>query len=329
MYCISKVFMERFISLLPIFSCLLFSTTILQTSCSEWRDCSEVDVSNVETLPMLLSETGLYSDTATKTVSESAFEFKPQFPLWTDGAKKQRWLILPEGTQIDTQDEDNWVFPVGTKFFKNFTRDDILIETRLNEKTDNGWIAATYLWNEAGNDAERQLEAISDASGTPHDIPSAAECSSCHGGRSDFTLGFSATQLDLATRTELYTMGAFTQTSEAEIQLTETEKAGLGVLHGNCSHCHNETRNDHPQATDCYDPSAEEDFDLTLPANLSSIKDAPVLLTGRHEFLKGNIIKRMSHRNKLSHSVFMPPLGTEEVDDEGVKAVQALMDELN
>ena len=315
---------------ISILTPLFVSLIVLQTGCAEWRDCTDVDTSAVDSLPMLLSETGLYSDTASKTISDAAFEFEPQFPLWTDGAKKQRWLILPEGSQINTENEESWIAPVGTQFFKNFTRDGVLIETRMNQKTDDGWIAATYLWNEAGEDAEKQLEAISDASGTAHDIPSAAECSACHGGRADFTLGFSATQLDLETRTALYTMGALTHASDADLSgLTETQKTGLGVLHGNCSHCHNSTRNDNPQSTRCYNPGPQEDFDLSLPAALRTIEDAPVLNTARHDFLQGEMIERMSHRNRLNQTLFMPPLGTEEVDEDGVAAVQALIDELN
>ena len=37
--------------------------------------------------------------------------FAPQYPLWTDGAAKRRWISLPPGTAIDASDPENWVFP--------------------------------------------------------------------------------------------------------------------------------------------------------------------------------------------------------------------------
>ena len=39
----------------------------------------------------------------------------PRYPLWSDGAEKQRYLSLPPGTQIDTSNMDDWKFPVGTR----------------------------------------------------------------------------------------------------------------------------------------------------------------------------------------------------------------------
>ena len=41
--------------------------------------------------------------------------------LWSDGAKKQRWIQLPPGEKIDVADLDNWQFPKGTKLWKQFT----------------------------------------------------------------------------------------------------------------------------------------------------------------------------------------------------------------
>src|SRR5690349_20362108 len=63
--------------------------------------------------PMLLSETGLYSDIATRTLAPGDAPFDVGFELWSDGAEKQRWLLLPEGTAIDDSDVDRWSFPTG------------------------------------------------------------------------------------------------------------------------------------------------------------------------------------------------------------------------
>ena len=47
----------------------------------------------------------------------------PTEALWSDGAVKRRFIYLPPGTTIDTTNMDEWVFPVGTKFWKEFSVD--------------------------------------------------------------------------------------------------------------------------------------------------------------------------------------------------------------
>jgi hypothetical protein len=47
---------------------------------------------------------GLYSDFASRTVDARNIHFSPQYPLWSDGAGKNRWIYLPPGTAIDASD---------------------------------------------------------------------------------------------------------------------------------------------------------------------------------------------------------------------------------
>ena len=70
--------------------------------------------------PPTLRDTGLYSDWATKTVAADNLPFSPQYPLWSDGAKKSRWMHIPKGTFIDGSNPDVWKFPVGTRLWKEF-----------------------------------------------------------------------------------------------------------------------------------------------------------------------------------------------------------------
>jgi len=306
----------------------------LVPGCRSFRDCSAVDASASESLPAQLSETGLYADIAGDVVVDAAIPFAPRFPLWTDGATKRRWLVLPDGGSVDTSDVDAWAFPVGTKFFKEFTRDDVRIETRLNAKTADGWTAASYLWD--GDDAARLVDAVPDASGTDHDVPSAAECLACHAGRGNFSLGFSATQLPPDVRSDLFDAGVLTEAVDEEPQLPEAALAGLGVLHGNCSHCHNATRDDQPQATTCYAPPVDDDeeegpLDMSLPPDLASVESAPVVLTGRWqlgEIGDSELLDRISERNLREERPSMPPLGTELVDEQGLAAIEAFIAEL-
>ena len=71
--------------------------------------------------PRFLSQTGLYADVATLKIDSKNRTFSPQYPLWSDGAAKRRWVRLPDNRAIDGAVTDEWVFPVGTRFWKEFT----------------------------------------------------------------------------------------------------------------------------------------------------------------------------------------------------------------
>ena len=138
-------------------------------------------------------------------------------------------------------------------------------------------------------------------------------------------------QIDQETLAELYEAGILSHPVEVEIDLEPTVREGLGVLHGNCSHCHNSARDTQAQATVCYAPATDDEdepLDFSLPADLGAVEDAPVLLTGR--WLLGRpgdseVLDRMSSRNQSERNPSMPPLGTEIVDEEGVAAVEAFI----
>ena len=80
------------------------------------------------------------------------FRFSPQYPLWSDGAAKSRWLHIPKGRFIDGSDPDVWKFPVGTKLWKEFAFG-ARAETRFIERTRSGWQFATYVWNDDESEA--------------------------------------------------------------------------------------------------------------------------------------------------------------------------------
>ena len=96
--------------------------------------------------PALLSETGLYEASRPGAIARGVRQFSPQYPLWTDGAKKARWIYLPPGTAIDTTVPGEWTFPVGTRFWKEFTFNGRKVETRfIWRAAADRWIFATYV----------------------------------------------------------------------------------------------------------------------------------------------------------------------------------------
>src|SRR5215831_8503230 len=53
---------------------------------------------DADTLPQHLTETGLYAPDHSDTVASSVRPFRPQYPLWSDGLTKRRWISLPPGS---------------------------------------------------------------------------------------------------------------------------------------------------------------------------------------------------------------------------------------
>lgn len=200
-----------------------------------------------------LQVAGLCSDPACQIVQPGVLPYRPQFELYTDGATKRRWIRLPPGGQVDTSDMDNWRFPEGTMFWKEFSRDGVRTETRQLRKTgpgDNEWAYATFVWNTAQDSPTEVTSGLADVLGTNHDIPTPLQCRSCHEGTQTRVLGFSAIQLDVVGQGEaldldrlidlqLLTVNPVGATPRFAVPGSAVTSAALGYLHANCGHCHN------------------------------------------------------------------------------------------
>jgi hypothetical protein len=218
--------------------------------------------------PRFLSQTGLYADAAKLKIDRRNRTFSPQYPLWSDGATKRRWVRLPEGSKINVADLNNWELPVGTKFWKEFAFNGRKVETRFLWQTrKDHWVFASYAWNEAQTDAELASESgiadiMSIGNGKAHSIPSVSECRSCHDSSRTEILGFNALQLsddrdpnalhaEPATR-EMVTLKTLVEeglatprradlvTTPPRIAATSpVTRTALGYLSANCGNCHN------------------------------------------------------------------------------------------
>jgi len=197
---------------------------------------------------------GLYSDFAAKVLDPTLRPYKPALELWSDGAAKQRWISIPPGTKIDTSNIDEWVFPNGTKAWKEFRLDGKRIETRLYEKGDSGaWRHATFVWNADESDAVRTTGGVRIARGgpdvPPYEIPNDNQCNACHAGRKDRVLGFEMVSLGLAgaeglTLAALVAEGLLSSpppstTLSFPEDVTGKAAAALAWTHVSCGPCHN------------------------------------------------------------------------------------------
>jgi hypothetical protein len=300
-----------------------------------YRYCSELPPAQLALSPRL-SETGLYTDVRADTLAPGVMPYRPMFELWSDGASKRRWIALPPGTRIDTSDMDSWQFPVGTKLWKEFTRDGIRIETRLLRRTgprQGDWSTMAYLWNDTNTEAIAVPDGVEDARGTSHDVPAANECAGCHGGRPSRVLGFSAIQLSgdespgMLALNELIERDLVTAPPAGRLELhAEPEaRAALGHLHANCGHCHNQERPARAGLR-CFDPENELDF-LMRAGELADVTRTAAFRTAVGGAIKpgdpggSEVVKRMNGRSRFPPS--MPPLATERIDEQGLAVVQA------
>jgi mono/diheme cytochrome c family protein len=305
--------------------------------------------------PRLLRDTGLYQDWNAKTVAPETLQFSPQYPLWTDGAIKTRWMQLPAGTRIDASDPDVWKFPVGTRFWKEF-KFARRAETRFIEHTAEGWKYATYAWTDDESEAtlapDRGIFSNVVVRGTVrHALPSRPDCRACHEAGPSRILGFSALQLSVdrdpnAPHAEPLPRDAVTLRTLIDRGLlrglpphlaggapriaakTPTARAALGYLHSNCGNCHTasgELANlalslDYPLAAP---PGGHPPAILTTVGRASkfvpSTWDGPAERVRTGDPDRSVLLARLASRNPVAQ---MPPLGSRLVDEEAVALIR-------
>jgi hypothetical protein len=313
-------------------------------------------------LPERLSGTGLFADSSMTQTRPGVIAFSPQYPLWSDGATKRRWIKLPEGKFIDASRPDAWEFPPGTRLWKQFSVGRP-VETRLIERQEDGsWRFATYIWTEDGTDATLAPEEgvpslkMSGGSGHGYTIPSEADCRACHDGAAVPVLGFSALQLSpdrdplaphgeaarpdhvnlrtLAERGLLRNLPKSLIDNPPKIAASSpTERAALGYLHGNCAHCHNESSDGAgvPVVAKLEQKVADGGsaaFVLgTLIGETSRFRGpgshAPAQLVSPGHSDLSVLVKRMRSRDAR---VQMPPLGTQVPDEEALALIERWID---
>ncbi len=222
--------------------------------------------------PRLLSETGLFSDLKALTPHPALVEYSINVPLYSDGAHKQRYVMLPDMQKIKVDKRGRFEFPIGTIFVKHFylgaedkgpvvgTR----LETRLFMRQHRGWVGYTYVWDEQQAEAhlldgrlEQPRKDLKDADGkpVPWTFPSRADCMSCHTQAAGGVLGFRMEQINRVHDyggAQLNQIDVFNRLEMFEGKLTPKAKAWpdwddpnanervavRAWLDANCANCH-------------------------------------------------------------------------------------------
>lgn len=306
--------------------------------------------------PRKLSETGLFTDVATLTPAASLRPYEPTVELWSDGAEKLRWVVLPEGGKVEYSRDDAWQFPVGTVTVKHFELplDDReptrrrRVETRVMVHEADGWSGYTYRWNEGQTDAELLTAPMSEAiavirNGAKQsqvwEYPAGNLCMRCHTESYGRVLGLRTHQLhrpddDLIARwreeglfanpppaAEDDDLPSFPRLDDESAPLEARARA---YLETNCALCHNPAR-DHASSVNLLFAAALEDAKL-----VDHPSDAPLGLAEERRVHAGQPnSSALWVRMTMMGPQRMPPLATQRVDPEGTQLVRRWIESLD
>ena len=232
-----------------------------------------------QAFPQTLADTGCFSSVPDHQLGPGVLPYSVNSPLWSDGAVKQRYVVLPEGGKMTATPEGAWVFPTGTLFIKTFALDttpgapggEVRLETRfLVYEGPDAMRGYSYRWNDAGTEAHLLTGAATrDLTVTPSgeaassqtwEFPSRQQCLSCHTGPAGRVLGLetaqlnragtfggvSMNQLDAFAAYDLYTapLGAAPDALPRLAHPTGVDGSpadrARSYLHANCASCHRE-----------------------------------------------------------------------------------------
>lgn len=251
-------------------------------------------------------------------------KYVPQYPLYSDDATKKRYIYLPTNTKIDTTSPDEWIYPMGTIFYKEFSIDGKKIETRVWEKTAiaqgmASWRPSVYVWrtaNASGDQTEADLLTVDDFYTKPvgerqlyqagqveakYKMVRMAQCTTCHKGSNDSALGFNYLQLsgtslefDLS---KIASLNYFTTPPLTLDTIKGSQKArdAMGYMQSNCATCHSPRGNSflpnfkHKSSTLLY-----EDETILVTNNARVSPQLPLITFG--DLPNSLIHKRLSSR---------------------------------
>ena len=166
-----------------------------------------------EGMPARLSETDCFVDLKSLEPGPDLIPYDVNSALWTDGAFKPRYMVVPSPKRIAIEEDGSWVFPEGTVLIKvfgfEFNVGDPLsrraVETRFMVRSGGGWDYSTYQWNDEGTEGEL-LDARKTVEYTIHEggeakvveylFPEYEDCVTCHGPAINDVLGPKTAQIN-------------------------------------------------------------------------------------------------------------------------------------
>lgn len=307
--------------------------------------------------PQRLSETGLFTDTAQLTPAPGLIEYEVNAPLWSDGARKRRWLALPGLSRIGFDADEAWAWPLATAVVKHFELtladgSSRRMETRVLLNQSGGWQGYTYKWNDAGTDADLLQDGefttvtVADATAPggsrvqSYEFPGRGACLECHNSAGrvlglrtaqanrDFDYGaVPDNQLRSFDHIGLFSTRLDASTGYARLADPADAAAGLSsraraYLDGNCAQCHQPAgfanTNMDLRASTAMAQTATRDV-LPQKGDLG-LAAARIIAPGARQS------SVLWERMRRLDGARMPPLATHVVDREAVDLIGAWID---
>ena len=293
--------------------------------------------------PRQLSETGCVSMSLEAARDANLLPYFVNYPFWSDGLSKTRYVALPEDGAIQFVGANPAVFPLGTVVVKNFftsgaNGQQFPIETRLIHREETEWSAFTYAWNADGSEAElvetpRTVDVFVHGTNVQWPLLSRGQCDKCHVQDKGYALGLSVEQLTRSVRynnTPTSQLQAWVDAGLASVSGTlpsafpapssmpnDLDRQARTYLHVNCASCH---QPDGPGDAEI-DLRYQTRFALMGLCNIVSdrdtlnIADGLLLKPGQPEasVLYERMLRRDKHR--------MPPLGSDLADADGLRLI--------
>jgi uncharacterized repeat protein (TIGR03806 family) len=289
-------------------------------------------------VPTRLSQTGCFRASNPAVANTVLRPYSVNSPLWSDGAEKHRWLMVPEHEQADLVADGDLVFPAGSVLAKDFWLNNQLVETRLLVHHQNGgWTGYSYAWRDDGSDADLRLFGERKTFGIQEwQYPSSTQCLMCHTEASYRSLSAELLQLKSGPNNmpandswqqmmdhQIINVGLHEQTlamdgmpSPSDVNASIEQRA-KAYLHANCSFCHRPEN------------AMRVNIDVRFTTPLSQMGvcgEAPVagdlgvsqaLIVSPGDAANSILSLRMKARGANQ----MPPVGTLMVDDDGTQLI--------
>lgn len=272
----------------------------------------------------LLSQTGCFDPGNDMAPTSDLIPFAPSAELWSDGATKQRWMVVPDGKMITAASDGDFEFPPGSVLIKEFRLGGKKVETRffVRQEADEKWAGYSYRWNDSQSDATL-VDASGDTAtvgGQVWNYPSRAQCQQCHTVAAGHALGPEIAQLNRSLTYSATGRSGNQVSTLAKIGVLDTSGAakpwpklvalsqgGASVeaqarayLHANCSNCH---RPNGPTFT-------PPDFRFSTELSQMGICDAQPTISALEEFIPSE--PRLLAPGDPNRSVLFVRLSTED-----------------
>jgi len=299
-------------------------------------------------VPSQLSATGCVLPGDPTKPAAGLVPYAPNAPFWSDGAAKDRYLALPNGSSLTVTADGDIDFPNGTVLMKFFRLGGRLVETRLFMRhTDGEWAGYSYEWNAQGTDATRVIGGKTAAVGGQSWVfPSESQCLACHTAAAGRSLGLEIAQLNgpllyaqtgrtanqVATLNAIGMFNPAIATAPSALPALQDPFGSTGTLderaraylHTNCSQCHRPNGGTPTDLDLRYTTSLAGTNGCDRPPQAGELGLANARIIAPGAAVRSVLVARVNRRDTQA----MPPLASTVVDAAGVDLLTRWVDSL-